>query len=117
MVKKEFEFEVEGKKVGFRFNMLAFGKACEIEKCSLDDLFMKLGIGEEGNVNIITMNNLFYAAAINFYEGRGLEIDFKAQDVSDWLDFIGIQSATEMMKEQFKVPEVKNEKALETAGQ
>lgn len=104
--------EVDGKKVGFRFNMLSLGKACELEKCDMGQLWKRLGVTQEQETNIVTLTNFFRAAAINYNEGEG---DFQtvpsAQDVSDWLDSIGLVKALEMMVSQFKVPEIKNVKA------
>jgi len=119
MIKKIFIMEVDGKKIGFRFNMLCHGKACEFEKCSMGELWKRLGLTQEQETNIVTLTNFFRAAAINYNEGEG---DFEnvptAQDVSDWLDSIGYIKSIEMMTEHFKTPKIKNQEApTQEAGQ
>ncbi len=94
------------------------GKACRLEKCTLDQLFERLGIaGEESKVDLVTINNFFYAAAINYTEGKGLPVDFTAQDVSDWLDENGLDKTMQMMKEAIQTPEIKNQAAPSETGQ
>jgi len=100
--------EVDGKTVGFRFNMLAFAKTCELEGCDLTELYVRLGLEKGENTNLISLNNFFFAAAINYAEGKNLPIDFTKQDVSDWLDIYGIEKSMEMMTEAFKSPQIKN---------
>lgn len=118
MVKKIYEMEVDGKTVGFRFNMLAFGKTCEMEGCSLDELYQKLGLGKvKQDPSIVTLNNFFFCAAVNYAEGKNIPVDFTPPDVSDWLDFYGIENSISMMTEAFKVPVIKNYQALEKPGQ
>ena len=105
--------EVDGKTVGFRFNMLAFGKACELEGCDLTQLYSRLGI-YGGDTNLLALNHFFFAAAINYAEGKNLPIDFTKQDVSDWLDIYGIEKSMEMMTDAFKSPQIKNAEAPKT---
>lgn len=111
-MQKIFELEIEGKHVGFRFNMLAFGEAARLENCNLNELFEKLGMTGNGNIpDIVTMNNFFFAAAKNYSKGKGLKIDFTEVDVSDWIDHYGFEKSLGMMTEALKVPAPKNQEA------
>jgi hypothetical protein len=117
MVKKIFEMEVEGAKRGFRFGMWTNGKACELEKCTIDELFERLGI-TGGSPSIMTLTNWFFAAAICYANGNKSEVDFTSQDVSDWIDFYGLEKSMKMMTEAFSTPDIKNNEApMTSAGQ
>lgn len=116
MVKKIFEMEVDGKTVGFRFNMLCMAKACKIIGCSMDELFQKMGMVKGYEMDLEAAMNFFYAAAINYNEGKKKEIDFTVQDVSDWIDYFGLAKMSEMIKESFEAPEIKNQTAPKESG-
>ena len=118
MNKRIIEKEIDGKLVGFRFNMLTLGKACHIEQCSVDELYKRLGMTikdgkQEQPTDLITMNNFFFAAAVNYKDGKGEKVDFTATDVSDWLEYFDIN---EILIMAFKTPELKNTEAP-TTGQ
>jgi len=118
MNKRILEREIDGKVVGFRFNMLALGKACQIENCSVDELYKRLGMTikdgkQEQATDLIAMNNFFYASAIVYKEGRGEKVDFTAIDVSDWLEHFDMN---ELLMIAFKTPDLKNTEAP-TTGQ
>lgn len=116
MASKVFEFQVGDKKVGFRFNMLAMGRACRLEKCTLDQLFERLGINESGAVDLMAINNFLYAAAMNYTEGKSMTVDYTAPDVSDWIEEIGYDKTIQMVKDVFKTPEIKNQPAPSETG-
>jgi len=118
-MQKVFEVEIEGVKRGFRFNMLALGKACRIEQCDINELFNRLLGSKEDNrqPDIVSMMNFFHAAAINYAEGNKQEVDFTAQDVSDWLDHFGLTQTMEMMTEGLKTAKSKNQEAPIDSGQ
>ncbi len=116
MVKKEFEMEIDGKTVGFRFNMLASGKACNILKCSMDELFFKLGLVKGSTMDLEAALYFFFAAAQNYSESKGQVIDYTAQDVSDWLGHFGLEKSMTMMQEAFNAPEIKNQTAPKESG-
>jgi hypothetical protein len=126
MNKRILEREIDGKVVGFRFNMLALGKACQLENCSVDELYKRLGmtvknIGtkevpnmvQEQPTDLIAINNFFYASAIVYKEGNGEKVDFTAIDVSDWLEHFDMN---ELLMIAFKTPDLKNTEAP-TTGQ
>jgi hypothetical protein len=118
MNKRILEREIDGKVVGFRFNMLALGKACQIENCSVDELYKRLGMTikdgkQEQATDLIAMNNFFYASAIVYKEGKCEKVDFTAIDVSDWLEHFDMN---ELLMIAFKTPDLKNTEAP-TTGQ
>lgn len=127
-MQKVFEVEIEGVKRGFRFNMLAIGKACRIEQCDINELFNRV-IGEYeydalGNriavirhPDVESMINFFHAAAINYHEGKSQEVNFTVQDVSDWLDHLGLERTSKMMAEALKTAKSKNQEAPIESGQ
>lgn len=127
MTKRILEKEIDGKLVGFRFNMLTIGKACQLEKCSVDELYKRLGmtvknIGtkeeplmvQEQATDLISITNYFYAAAVNYKEGKGDKVDFTPTDVSDWLEHFDIN---EILMMAFKTPDLKNTEAPQKTGQ
>lgn len=127
MVKRVLEKEIDGKLVGFRFNMLALGKACQIEGCSVDELYKKLGmtvknIGtkeepvmvQEQPTDLITLTNFFFASAVIYKEGKGERVDFTTADVSDWLEYFDVN---ETLSLAFKTPDLKNTEAPQKTGQ
>jgi len=118
MNKRIIEKEIDGRLVGFRFNMLTLGKACQIEQCSVDELYKRLGMTikdgkQEQPTDIVTMSNFFFAAAVNYKDGKGEKVDFTATDVSEWLEYFDIN---EILMIAFKTPDLKNMEAP-TTGQ
>lgn len=100
-----FEFEIGGRKRGFKFGTYALAIACEKEACSVDVLFRKCGIpyldadGEykRDKVELKAFINLWYGAAVHFVKSSGKEIDFTDADVSDWCDELGLDRINEML--------------------
>jgi hypothetical protein len=116
---KIIEKEVEGKTIGFRFNMLSIGKACKIEKCSVSELYKRLGMTikdglQEQPTDLETLTNYFYAAAIVYKEGKGEKVDFNPVDVSDWLEYFDVN---ELLLVAFNAPDIKNQTAPIQSGQ
>ena len=124
-MKKVFEKTIGDEKVGFRFNMLTLGKACELEKCSMDELYKRLGmtvkkgkggkIEQEQPTDINALCTFFYAAAICYKEGNNEAINFTKHDVADWLDYLG-NDIGDIMSMAFNVPSLKNQTAPQTEG-
>jgi len=119
-MKKIFEKEIDGVTVGFRFNMLTLGKACEMESCSVDQLYQRLGMTvkdgkQEQPTDLKALVNFFTAAAINYKEGKNEKVDFTSHDVADWLDAMP-DDITEIMSMAFNVPLIKNQTAPQTGG-
>jgi len=103
-MKGVYEFEVSGRKVGFKFGTYALSEACEKDGCSVDVLLRRCGIPyvEEGvvkndKINLKSFLHLFWGAAMHYAEDTGLEKDFKVSTVSNWLDEIGVENLNDMM--------------------
>ena len=102
-----FEFEIGGKKRGFKFGTYALSVACKKEGCSVDALFRRCGIpyrDEAGNVKADPIDlqafiNLWYGAAIHFAKSAGQEVDFTEVEVSDWCDELGQERVEAMLLE------------------
>lgn len=120
-----FEFEVEGRKVGFKFGTYAISVACEKEgDCSIDVLFRRCGIpymsGKEirqDKPKLKSLLHLFYGAAIHFAEDNDQPTDFKPSTVSNWLDAIGLEKVNQMMTEGLNQYTPKNSPSPEKAGE
>lgn len=113
------EKEVDGKTIGFRFNMLTLGKTCQFEKCSVDELYKRLGLTlkegkQEQPTDLNAMINYFYSAAICYKEGKGEKIDFNLQDVAEWIEVCDVN---ELLSVAFNVPDIKNQTAPIESGQ
>lgn len=121
MIKKVFEIEIDGVQRGFRFNMLSIGKACRLENCDVSELISRV-VGEVKDDVVVrapdlqAMVNFFFAGAVNYCEGKGIKVDFTAQDVCDWLEHIGLEKTKELLYENLKVSS-KNMEAPIEAGQ
>jgi hypothetical protein len=112
MQKGIFEFEVGGVKRGFKFGMYAFGVAQEKENTTLDQLFVRCGFGNDPTrVNILSLVNLFYGAAVHYCHSKNKEVDFTATDVSDWIDELGFDETQRMMREGLTQHVPKNSKS------
>jgi hypothetical protein len=86
-----FEFEIEGRHRGFKFGTYAFAVACEEDNCTLDELFKRIGVGQgKPKVNLLALLNTFYGAAVAYAKGKKQDVDFAVDDVSDWLDHLGV---------------------------
>lgn len=116
-----FEFEVEGKKVGFKLGTYALSIACEKEGgCDVDVLLKRCGQPylKDGKIacdkpKLKALLHLFYGAAIHYAEDNDITDNIKVSTVSNWLDNIGAEKLNEMITEGFKQPEVpKNSTSL-----
>jgi hypothetical protein len=109
-----FDFTISEKPRGFKFGTYALKVATDLEKCSLSDFMLKFS-SDEGlrNINIGTLINVFYGAAVHYAKSKKQEIDFNDADVSDWIDELGYDEATRMLTEGFQQYSPKNSKSLE----
>ena len=109
-----FEFEVNGIKRGFKFGTYALAIAQERDGCELSTLFQRIGYGKmEGrNVNVMSLLNIFYGAAVHYAESKRQEIDFSASDVSDWLDEMGLEKTNNMLASGLETFTPKNSNSL-----
>ena len=99
-----FEFEVDGKKVGFKFGTYALSEACEKENCSVDVLLRRCGIPymvdgkpKADKPKLKALLHLFWGAAIHYAEDNDQPTDFKPSTVSNWLDELGMEKINEML--------------------
>lgn len=124
MVKGIFDFEIGGKKRGFKFGTYAMAIACRAENCKVGELLKKIGLttevkeGEErsGNIDLMALLNFYHAAAVAHAEHNKQPVDFTVQDVSDWLDELGEEKMAKITTEGLTQYEPKNERAPETPG-
>jgi hypothetical protein len=83
---------------GFKFGTYAFAVACEEDKSTLSELLQKIGVGvEKPNVNIMSLLNVFYGAAVHYAKHKKQKVDFGPEDVSDWLDELGLEKVNTIL--------------------
>lgn len=108
LIKGIFEYEIGGKKRGFKFGMLASDYFCQEENITLAQMQDRLL-----NPTPKTAINCAYAAARAYCESKEIDIDFKRADVADWLDEIGVIKFFESIYKTLEVyqePEAAEEK-------
>jgi hypothetical protein len=108
-----FEFEVGEPKVkrGFKFGTYALAIAQEKEKCSLSELFYRLGVTSDeivGNVSVLALLHVFYGAAVHYATANKQPADFTTHEVSEWLDELGFVQTETMLKEGLSTYTPKN---------
>lgn len=114
-----FEFEISGQQRGFKFGTYALGVACEQDKTTLSELFKKIGVPYEENgqkktdsVNIMSLLHVFYGAAVHFAKHKKQSVDFGPEDVSDWLDELGIEKVNSILVDGLNQYQPKNSNSL-----
>lgn len=116
-----FEFEVQGKKVGFKFGTYALSVACEKEgDVDLNTLFKRCGFiytDEKGKPKADkakpkSVLNLFYGGALHYAEDFNQPADFKVSTVANWMDEIGEAKLMEVITKAFFTYEPKNSESL-----
>jgi hypothetical protein len=116
-----FEFEVGEPKAkrGFKFGTYAFAVACEKDKSTLSQLLKKIGVGESpgASVDVMSLLNLFYGAAVHYAKHKKTEIDFNDSDVSDWIDELGIDQVNRFLVEGFQQYAPKNSNSPKENGE
>jgi hypothetical protein len=85
-----FEFEVgEPKKtVGFKFGMMALGIAEQKNGKSIKEILETM---KAGKADILMLLHVMYGAACQYAENKKTPVDFSCDDVSDWIEEIGIE--------------------------
>lgn len=121
-----FEFEVEGKKVGFKFGMYAAGISERVAGCSIMELFQrihgqKLVVKDDKTVvyeplpglTTISLLQYFYGGAVAYTGNEKLAID----EVADMIDEIGVDKAFQAFTESIQtyIPKKKQVSQEETA--
>lgn len=109
-MKGTYEFTIEGKKRGFRFNFLAFDYMEEISGLPLDEIIAKITSKTEKKVRLL--NQFFFSAAKNYTESKGEEVDFDMNDTADWINEIGFEQAFKLITEAIGAKTPKNSKPL-----
>lgn len=106
------EFEVFGKKRGFKFGTYTFKLINEIAGTkTVQDVFDKLKENDEG----FTLT-VYFCCAKHWALSNKQEVDFTEVEVADWLDELGKEKVGEITLELFKVYFSKNQIAP-TTGQ
>lgn len=124
-----FEFDIEGRKVGFKYGTYAVSIACEKENCTVDVLYKRCGVpylekNKKGEPvvksdapNLKALLHLVYGAAVHYAEDNDLPIDFKVSTVSNWLDEIGEEKIKPMFEHSLNQYVPKNSKSLAEKGE
>lgn len=114
---KSFEIGINGKTIGFRFNMLTIGKATRLERCSINELFERLGVVSDKEPDLITLIRFLYCAAENYYEARNEIIPISYAEFGDQMSMENLANLSNKLKTVFEAPEIKNQEAPRESGQ
>lgn len=98
------EFEISGKKRGLKFGQYALLLASRKDECSLSQFFTRVLVDKE----TLSFIHLLYGAAVSWCESKNKKIDFTVEDISEWINELGVERMTEYINEGLKAPEVKN---------
>lgn len=116
------EFEIEGKKRGFRFGTYTFRIINELlgRDVPIEEVFKRL---EDSDVPLVEKFDytvkFCLACAKHYAMTKKQEIDFTEFDVSEWIDELGMTTVQKHMAELVKVYSgslTKNHQALEETG-
>src|SRR5688572_13354402 len=102
-----FEFKDEGKTRGFLFNFAAFGIVEERMGIQIDDILEKLSPKNKGP-KVKLLMEIFYAAAVNYAEMKGQEMDFTIHDVGGWISEVGLDKAAKLITDAVSTKTPKN---------
>jgi hypothetical protein len=116
-MKGVFIFKIQDRQVGFKFGTYAISVACDKEKCNISELFSRVGFNDKGEVNLKSLLNLWYGAAVHYSESNNIDLDFSPANVSDWLDEIGLEKVKTTYIEGLRQFVPKNSQAPEKTGQ
>lgn len=106
-----FTVKIGDKERGFKFGTYSMAITCHQEKCSLGTLLEKI---TSDNVEPLTVLNVIYGGAVSYCKTNKQTVDFEVEDVADWLDLIGFETAMKLLKQGIDVYEPKNWPAPET---
>lgn len=102
-----FEFEADDKKRGFLFNFNAFAIVEERLNLQIDDILEKLSPKNKGP-KVKLLMEIFYAAAINYCDYKGIEPDFGIHEVGGWVSEVGLERAGKLITEAVSTNTPKN---------
>ncbi len=105
------EFECDGATRGFLLDFNAFSIMEEKVNLSIDDIINKIGSAKAPKMKLIL--NLFYAGALSYCEYKGVEPDFKINDISRWVTELGLEKAGMLVQEAFRTNTPKNSSPLQ----
>lgn len=106
------EFDVQGKKRGFRNDQYGLLIAVRKDGGNYKDLMDRV---EKGDT--LAFVHLMYGLAASYCEARSLKVDFTVNDMGDWLTEIGSEKMREYFQQLFRVPEVpKNSPSPQETG-
>jgi hypothetical protein len=92
------DFEINGKKRGFKFGTLAVRMIMELRGLnSINDLIIRMS----NAADIPFTLDILYCAAKSWCMAKKVEIDFTQEDVADWMDEIGLDEATSIINKAF----------------
>lgn len=95
------EFEIKGKKRGFRNDQYGLLLAVRKDGGHYQDLMDRV---EQGDT--LAFINLMYGMAASYCEAKSLKVDFTVNDMGDWLSELGAEKMREYFQQLFKTPEV-----------
>ncbi len=107
-----FEFEVDGKKVGFKFGMYAAAITQKESGSSIIDLFKIMAQGNDGGVALL---QYFYGGAVSYATNKKLTIP-TIDEVGDWIEVIGWDESLKVYSESIKTYISKNAEPLKAAS-
>lgn len=99
-----FEVEIDGKKIGFKFGMVAASVTEQIAGGSIVKMFKE--IAEKHNV-ITNLLHYFYGGAVAYARKNKLE-EPDQDEVGEYIEAMGFEKAMQMYYESLKGPETKN---------
>lgn len=118
------EKEINGKTYGFVFNFYALGIAEETLNKPIDDILKSLSPekddkGKDKNKGpvIKTICALLYGGAVNYCEMKGKEVDFKVNDMGDWITEIGFGDSMRILTDAISIMQPKNIQPPQTVGE
>lgn len=101
MIRNTVEFEIDGKKIGFRTGNMSLAVAIKESGCvSVDELIIRLQLKD-----LLAANAFFYGCAYQYFQWKGLPIDFNMTHVSEWIEDLGLEKVeglTDKLLESYK---------------
>lgn len=115
-MKGVFEFEVgEPKKtVGFKFGMMALGIAEQKQGKSIREILETM---KAGKADVMMLLHVMYGAACQYYENKKIDVDLSVDEVSDWIEDIGLEEMQRVIVEGLYQYVPKNSNSLAKTGE
>lgn len=100
-----FEEEIDGKKVGFKFGMVAASITEQAAGGSIVQMFKEIAEKKNAITNIL---NYFYGGAVAYARKNKLD-EPSTDDVAEMIESIGFERAMQIYWDSLKGPEIKNQ--------